>query len=30
MHAVDKITHLASENMQIREDIKGIKEVLRG
>jgi chromosomal replication initiator protein len=28
MHAVDKITHLASENVDIREDIRGIKNML--
>lgn len=28
MHAVEKITHLASMDMQIREDIQGIKRVL--
>ncbi len=28
MHAVDKITHLASENVQIRQDIRGIKNLL--
>lgn len=30
MHAVDKITRLASENEQIREDIAGIKKILWG
>lgn len=28
MHAVEKITHLASDNVQIREDLKGIKNML--
>jgi chromosomal replication initiator protein len=28
MHAVDKITQMASENVQIREDIRGIKNAL--
>jgi chromosomal replication initiator protein len=28
MHAVEKITRLASENVQIREDLKGIKKML--
>jgi len=28
MHAVDKITHLASSNVQIRQDILGIKNML--
>jgi len=28
MHAVDKITQMASNNVQIREDIRGIKNVL--
>jgi chromosomal replication initiator protein len=28
MHAVDKITHRASEDVQIREDIRGIKNLL--
>jgi chromosomal replication initiator protein len=28
MHAVDKISHLASEDVQIREDIRGIKNML--
>ena len=28
MHAVEKITHLASENVQIRRDIRGIKNML--
>lgn len=28
MHAVDKITHLASSDMRIREDIRGIKQIL--
>ncbi|OGM20110.1 chromosomal replication initiator protein DnaA [Candidatus Woesebacteria bacterium RIFCSPHIGHO2_01_FULL_38_9b] len=28
MHAVEKITHLASESVQIREDIRGIKNML--
>lgn len=28
MHAVDKITQLASDDVQIREDIRGIKNVL--
>jgi chromosomal replication initiator protein len=28
MHAVDKITQMASENVQIREDIRGIKNTL--
>jgi chromosomal replication initiator protein len=28
MHAVDKITHLASSDVQIREDIRGIKKML--
>jgi chromosomal replication initiator protein len=28
MHAVDKITHLASDNVNIREDIRGIKNML--
>ena len=28
MHAVDKVTRLASEDMQIREDIQGIKKLL--
>lgn len=28
MHAVDKITHLASDNVQIRQDIRGIKNML--
>ena len=27
MHAVEKISHLASENVQIREDIRGIKNM---
>lgn len=30
MHAVDKITHLASNNVQIRQDILGIKNMLWG
>jgi len=30
MHAVEKITHLASSDVQIREDILGIKNQLRG
>jgi chromosomal replication initiator protein len=28
MHAVDKITHLASSDVQIREDLRGIKNLL--
>jgi chromosomal replication initiator protein len=28
MHAVDKISHLVSEDVQIREDIRGIKNML--
>lgn len=28
MHAVEKITQLASENVQIREDLLGIKRAL--
>jgi chromosomal replication initiator protein len=28
MHAVDKITHLASKDVQIRADIRGIKDML--
>jgi chromosomal replication initiator protein len=28
MHAVDKITHLASSDVQIRQDIRGIKNML--
>lgn len=28
MHAVDKITHLASSDVQIRQDIRGIKKML--
>jgi len=28
MHAVEKITHLASTNVQIRQDIQGIKKML--
>jgi chromosomal replication initiator protein len=28
IHAVDKITHLASSNVQIRQDIRGIKNML--
>ncbi|OGM09572.1 chromosomal replication initiator protein DnaA [Candidatus Woesebacteria bacterium RBG_13_34_9] len=28
MHAVDKITHLASDNVNIREDIRGIKSLI--
>ena len=28
MHAVEKITHLASQDVQIRQDIKGIKNML--
>jgi len=28
MHAVEKITHLASSDIQIRQDIKGIKNSL--
>lgn len=28
MHAVDKITHLASQDVQIRQDIRGIKNIL--
>jgi hypothetical protein len=28
MHGVDKITQMASENVQIREDIRGIKNAL--
>jgi chromosomal replication initiation ATPase DnaA len=28
MHAVDKITHLASSDVQIRQDILGIKNML--
>jgi len=27
MHAVEKITNMASSNVQIREDIKGIKSL---
>jgi chromosomal replication initiator protein len=30
MHAVDKITNLVSTNVQIREDILGIKKTIRG
>jgi len=28
MHAVEKITHLASDNVQVREDLRGIKNML--
>lgn len=28
MHAVDKVTHLASQDVQIRQDIRGIKNLL--
>ncbi|MCK4817688.1 chromosomal replication initiator protein DnaA, partial [bacterium] len=28
MHAVEKVTHLASDNVQTREDIRGIKNLL--